>query len=78
MLENRMVMMDVFPKLFSRFKVSSNKLYNCQYTNKLYNCIIEYCKKLSNPHMVVLTPGIYNSAYFENSFLAEQMENSFS
>ena len=30
-------------------------------------------KKTSNPHMVVLTPGIYNSAYFEHSFLAEQM-----
>ena len=26
-----------------------------------------------NPHMVVLTPGIYNSAYFEHSFLAQQM-----
>ena len=30
-------------------------------------------KKTNNPHMVLLTPGIYNSAYFEHSFLAEQM-----
>ena len=30
-------------------------------------------KKTAHPHMVVLTPGIYNSAYFEHSFLAEQM-----
>ena len=30
-------------------------------------------KRTENPHMVVLTPGIYNSAYFEHSFLAEQM-----
>ena len=70
MLENRMVMMDVFPELFSRYKVSSIH----QYTNKLYNCMVECIpKKTSNPHMVVLTPGIYNSAYFEHSFLAEQM-----
>ena len=32
-----------------------------------------FFKKAQNPHMVVLTPGIYNSAYFEHSFLAEQM-----
>ena len=30
-------------------------------------------KKTSNPHMVLLTPGVYNSAYFEHEFLAEQM-----
>ena len=70
MLENRMVMRDVFPELFTRYKVSSIH----QYTNKLYNCMWECIpKKTSNPHMVVLTPGIYNSAYFEHSFLAEQM-----
>ncbi len=70
MLENRMVMRDVFPELFTRYKVSSIH----QYTNKLYNCMLECIpKKTQNPHMVVLTPGIYNSAYFEHSFLAEQM-----
>ena len=70
MLENRMVMRDVFPELFTRYKVSSIH----QYTNKLYNCMLECIpKKAQNPHMVVLTPGIYNSAYFEHSFLAEQM-----
>ena len=70
MLENRMVMRDVFPELFTRYKVSSIH----QYTNKLYNCMVECIpKKTANPHMVVLTPGIYNSAYFEHSFLAEQM-----
>ena len=70
MLENRMVMRDVFPELFTRYKVASIH----QYTNKLFNCMIECIpKKTSNPHMVVLTPGIYNSAYFEHSFLAEQM-----
>ena len=70
MLENRMVMRDVFPELFTRYKVASIH----QYTNKLINCMVECIpKKTSNPHMVVLTPGIYNSAYFEHSFLAEQM-----
>ena len=70
MLENRMVMRDVFPELFTRYKVASIH----QYTNKLFNCMVECIpKKTSNPHMVVLTPGIYNSAYFEHSFLAEQM-----
>ena len=70
MLENRMVMRDVFPELFTRYKVAEIH----QYTNKLYNCMVECIpKKKANPHMVVLTPGIYNSAYFEHSFLAEQM-----
>ena len=70
MLENRMVMRDVFPELFTRYKVASIH----QYTNKLFNCMVECIpKKTANPHMVVLTPGIYNSAYFEHSFLAEQM-----
>ncbi len=70
MLENRMVMRDVFPELFTRYKVAEIH----QYTNKLYNCMTECIpKKKANPHMVVLTPGIYNSAYFEHSFLAEQM-----
>ena len=70
MLENRMVMHDVFPELFTRYRVSPIH----QYTNKLYNCMHEcITKKSKDPHMVVLTPGIYNSAYFEHSFLAEQM-----
>ena len=70
MLENRMVMRDVFPEIFTRYKVSSVH----QYSNKLYQSMVECIpKKTDNPHMVVLTPGIYNSAYFEHSFLAEQM-----
>ena len=70
MLENRMVMRDVFPELFTRYKVASINIY----TNKLFNCMKECIpKKTKDPHMVVLTPGIYNSAYFEHSYLAEQM-----
>ena len=70
MLENRMVMHDVFPELFTRSRGSPIH----HYTNKLYNGMREcITKKSKDPHMVVLTPGIYNSAYFEHSFLAEQM-----
>ena len=70
MLENRMVMRDVFPELFTKYKVSSVH----QYPNKLYHCMLECVpRKTKNPHMCVLTPGRYNSAYFEHRFLAEQM-----
>jgi len=70
MLENRMVIKDVFPELFTRYKVSSID----HYCNKLYHCMIDCIpKKTKNPQMVVLTPGIHNSAYFEHSFLAQQM-----
>ena len=37
MLENRMVMRDVFPELFTRYKVASISIY----TNKLFNCMRE-------------------------------------
>ena len=70
MLENRMVMRDVFPELFTKYKVASVH----QYPNKLYHCMLECVpRRTKNPHMCVLTPGIYNSAYFEHKFLAEQM-----
>ena len=70
MLENRMVMRDVFPELFTKYKVSSVH----QYPNKLYHCMLECVpRKTTNPHMCVLTPGRYNSAYFEHRFLSEQM-----
>ena len=70
MLENRMVMRDVFPELFTRYKVSDIH----QYPNKLYNCMLECIpKKTKDPHMCVLTPGRANSAYFEHRFLSEQM-----
>ena len=70
MLENRMVMSQVFPQIFTRYRVSPIG----HYCNRLYHCMhdaIPYQTK--NPHMVVLTPGIYNPAYFEHSFLAQQM-----
>ena len=68
MLENRMVMSQVFPQIFTRYRVSPI----AQYCNRLYHCMVDAIPyQTRNPHMVVLTPGIYNSAYFEHSFLAQ-------
>ncbi len=70
MLENRMVMGEVFPELFTRYRVSPIN----HYCNRLYHCMLDAIPyKKNNPTMVVLTPGVYNSAYFEHSFLAQQM-----
>ncbi len=70
MLENRMVMREVFPELFTRYRVSPIG----HYCNRLYHCMLDAIPyKTSTPTMVVLTPGVYNSAYFEHSFLAQQM-----
>ena len=70
MLENRMVMREVFPELFTRYRVSPIS----HYCNRLYHCMVDAIPyKTASPTMVVLTPGIYNSAYFEHSFLAQQM-----
>ena len=70
MLENRMVMREVFPELFTRYRVSPIG----HYCNRLYHCMIDAIPyKTSSPTMVLLTPGVYNSAYFEHSFLAQQM-----
>ena len=50
MLENRMVMRDIFPELFTRYKVSSVH----QYANKLYNCMTE-CIPVSYTHLTLPT-----------------------
>lgn len=69
-LENRRVMMNTFPKLFSDLKVKPVS----DYAGKLLD-MLGYVAPPSHhaPTAVVLTPGIYNSAYFEHSFLAQQM-----
>src|SRR3982750_1355480 len=69
-LENRGVMKRVFPGLFSAYKVRAIE----DYPYNLLQCL-KYCAPahVTDPTVVVLTPGIYNSAYFEHSFLARQM-----
>ncbi|MBS1825323.1 MAG: circularly permuted type 2 ATP-grasp protein [Acidobacteria bacterium] len=69
-LENRNVMKSTFPKLFEGMAVRSVD----EYPSRLLEMLESLAPMSnSNPRVVVLTPGIYNSAYFEHSFLAQQM-----
>lgn len=70
MLENRQIMKRVFPELF---QISNIKPVD-NYPALLYKTLAALSpRKNKSPVIVVLTPGIYNSAYFEHSYLAEQM-----
>lgn len=70
MLENRQVMKRVFPDLFE----TQNILPVDDYPSKLYDMLAALSpRKTEQPEIVVLTPGIYNSAYFEHAYLAQQM-----
>ncbi|MES2603763.1 MAG: circularly permuted type 2 ATP-grasp protein [Pseudomonadota bacterium] len=70
MLENRTVTKRVFPELFE----DSEILPNSDYPGQLYEMLASLSPRdKAKPEVVVLTPGIYNSAYFEHSFLAQQM-----
>lgn len=69
-LENRRVMKSTFPLVFNTMPVQPVEEYPSQLLETLLNLAPPY---LSDPTVVVLTPGIYNSAYFEHSFLAQQM-----
>jgi uncharacterized circularly permuted ATP-grasp superfamily protein len=69
-LENREVMKRTFPNLFENVGVRPVDLY----TQELLNTLKFISPSgVSNPTVALLTPGIYNSAYFEHSFLARQM-----
>lgn len=69
-LENRAVMKRVFPALFSAYSVRPIE----QYPQNLLNCLRYVAPSHADePTVVVLSPGVYNSAYFEHSFLARQM-----
>jgi uncharacterized circularly permuted ATP-grasp superfamily protein len=70
MLEDRKMMMRLFPELFSQDRVAPVAHYP--------DLLLETLKDVSpshtsDPTVVVLTPGMYNSAYFEHAFLAQQM-----
>jgi len=71
MLENRETMLQMFPELFSKIKVQRVGDYSKNLRNSLSACVPRTCE--NKPTVAVLTPGIYNSAYFEHSFLANQM-----
>ena len=71
MLENRETMMTMFPELFMRVGVESVSDYPRRLAKSLSACAPKGAE--ANPVIAVLTPGIYNSAYFEHAFLADQM-----
>ncbi|WP_341365682.1 circularly permuted type 2 ATP-grasp protein [Yoonia sp. BS5-3] len=71
MLENRETMLQMFPELFSQIKVQPVSDYPKSLRRSLAACAPASCE--GRPCVGVLTPGIYNSAYFEHSFLADQM-----
>lgn len=70
MLENRQAMKRVFPRLFSRYDVRAIEHYP-QELLKTLRAVAPHGDL--DPKIVLLTPGMYNSAYFEHSFLARQM-----
>src|ERR1700677_3298732 len=69
-LENRQMMKRVFQKLFGSHRVRPVENYAPELLN-----LLRYVSPNGNPNptVVLLTPGIYNSAYFEHSFLARSM-----
>jgi uncharacterized circularly permuted ATP-grasp superfamily protein len=71
MLENRETMMAMFPELFTSIPVRPISDYPRRLARSLKACAPECAG--DRPTLAVLTPGIYNSAYFEHAFLADQM-----
>ncbi|GAA5663266.1 uncharacterized protein Rv2411c [Brucella sp. NBRC 14130] len=71
MLENRETMMQLFPELFQNVKVRPVENYPQLLRQSLASVAPPGTQDV--PTVAVLTPGIYNSAYFEHAFLADQM-----
>ena len=68
MLEDRKMMMRLFPELFAAQRVAPIDHYPSLLLDTLKSSSL-----VDNPSVVVLTPGRYNSAYFEHAFLAREM-----
>ncbi|MBX3453513.1 circularly permuted type 2 ATP-grasp protein [Ferrovibrio sp.] len=71
MLENREAMMRLFPELFGAVRVAPVGHYPDALLQTLRECAPPNCN--DEPTVALLTPGVFNSAYFEHVFLAEQM-----
>lgn len=71
MLENREAMLQLAPELFQRYKVAPVETYPETLRRTMESVAPGGIH--GSPNLVVLTPGIHNSAYFEHSFLADQM-----
>ncbi len=74
MLENRETMLQMFPELFSRNRVLPVQNYPTSLRRSLGATVpAGGTARDGEPVVAVLTPGIFNSAYFEHAFLADQM-----
>ena len=69
-LENREVLKEIFPRVFEGLSVRPVNDYTVRLLEMLESIAP---RSRSTPTVVLLTPGIYNSAYFEHSYLAQQM-----
>jgi len=72
MLENRSVIKRVFPEIFTRTRSRIRPVDD--YPHHLFDMLMSLSPRpLDQPEIVVMTPGIFNSAYFEHSYLAQRM-----
>jgi uncharacterized circularly permuted ATP-grasp superfamily protein len=71
MLENRETMMHLFPELFARQRIAPVDGYPAMLRKTLES--VAPASSAAEPSVVVLTPGIHNSAFFEHAFLADEM-----
>ena len=71
MLENREIMLRLFPELFSRHRVAPVDNYPDELLKTLQS--VAPAGTAVEPTVVLLTPGVFNSAYYEHSFLADKI-----
>ena len=71
MLENREIMFRLFPELFSRHRIAPVETYPEELLATLRS--VAPRNATGDPVVVLLTPGLYNSAYYEHSFLADKL-----
>lgn len=70
MVEDRKMMMRLFPDLFQRYRIAPVE----HYPDLLLECLKSVKPEgIKKPNVIVLTPGMFNSAYFEHTYLAQQM-----
>lgn len=67
-LENRLIMKRLFSDVFGKAHIKSVDEYPIQLKKQLSSLV---CDKIENPNIVLLTPGPFNSAYFEHCFLSK-------
>jgi uncharacterized circularly permuted ATP-grasp superfamily protein len=71
MLENREIMLRLFPELFARHRVAPVENYPDELLATLKS--VAASTSSADPTVVLLTPGVFNSAYYEHSFLADKL-----